>query len=410
MKLPKLSPVAMATTAAVLLLVGVAVYFMLRPATPAAASAGPGGKPSLTVTTTTPETQALPMRLSANGNITAWQEALIGSESNGLRLVKVTANVGDKVKAGQVLAVFSADSVQTEVAQAKANLAEAEANAADAAANAARARTLENSGALSAQQLTQYATAEQTAKARAEAARAALDAQQLRGRQTQVLAPDDGVISARSATLGAVVGAGTELFRMIRGGRLEWRAEVTSSEVGRIKPGMVAQVTAASGAQIKGRVRMIAPSVDPQTRTALVYVDLPVSAGLTPPTKAAEGAPGTALAGMFARGEFDLGSTPALTIPQQALVIRDGFNYVFRVNPDNHVSQIKVQTGRLSGQRVEVTAGLDAGARLVASGAGFLNDGDLVRVNDTPPPVAAPSALAPASVPASSPKPPAAAK
>lgn len=409
MKLPKPSPVAIATTAAVLLLAGVAVYFIARPATPAAASAGPG-KPSLTVTTTTPETQALPMRLSANGNITAWQEALIGSESNGLRLVKVTANVGDKVKAGQVLAVFSADSVQTEVAQAKANLAEAEANAADAAANAARARTLENSGALSAQQITQYATAEQTAKARVEAARAALDAQQLRGRQTQVLAPDDGVISARSATLGAVVGAGTELFRMIRGGRLEWRAEVTSSEVGRIKPGMVAQVTAASGAQIKGRVRMIAPSVDPQTRTALVYVDLPVSAGLTPPTKAAEGAPGTALAGMFARGEFDLGATPALTIPQQALVIRDGFNYVFRVNPDNHVSQVKVQTGRLSGQRVEITAGLEAGARLVASGAGFLNDGDLVRVNDTPPPAAAPSASAPASAPASSPKQPAAAK
>lgn len=409
MKLPKPSPVAIATTAAVLLLVGVAVYFIARPATPAAASAGPG-KPSLTVTTTTPETQALPMRLSANGNITAWQEALIGSESSGLRLVKVTANVGDKVKAGQVLAVFSADSVQTEVAQAKANLAEAEANAADAAANAARARTLENSGALSAQQITQYATAEQTAKARVEAARAALDAQQLRGRQTQVLAPDDGVISARSATLGAVVGAGTELFRMIRGGRLEWRAEVTSSEVGRIKPGMVAQVTAASGAQIKGRVRMIAPSVDPQTRTALVYVDLPVSAGLTPPTKAAEGAPGTALAGMFARGEFDLGATPALTIPQQALVIRDGFNYVFRVNPDNHVSQVKVQTGRLSGQRVEITAGLEAGARLVASGAGFLNDGDLVRVNDTPPPAAAPSASAPVSAPASSPKQPAAAK
>ncbi|WP_341909310.1 efflux RND transporter periplasmic adaptor subunit [Polaromonas sp. YR568] len=400
MNLPKLSPVALATTAAVLLVAGVAVYFITRPAAPDASKAA-AVKPALTVTTTVPETASLPVRLSANGNITAWQEAIIGSESNGLRLVKVMANVGDKVKAGQVLAVFSADSVQTEVAQARANLAEAEANAADAIANNARARTLENSGALSAQQIAQYATAEQSAKARVEAARAALDAQQLRGRQTQVLAPDNGVISAREATLGAVVGAGTELFRMIRGGRLEWRAEVTSYEVGRIKPGMVAQVTAASGAQIKGRVRMIAPSVDPQTRTALVYVDLPASAGLTPPTKAAEGAPGMALAGMFARGEFDLGATPALTIPQQALVIRDGFNYVFRVNPNNQVSQIKVQTGRLSGQRVEITSGLDANARLVASGAGFLNDGDVVRVNDTPPPTTAPAtpaAPAPASV------------
>jgi len=387
MKLPKPSPLALALTAAFLLALGVGVFVMSR-ATPAEAAKdsakASSGKPALTVTTVLPQTSSLPVRLSANGNITAWQEAIIGSESNGLRLVKVVANVGDKVKAGQVLAVFSGDSVQTDVAQARASLAEAEANALDAAANAARARTLENSGALSAQQLAQYATTEQTAKARAEAARAALEAQQLRGRQTQVLAPEDGVISARTATLGAVVASGTELFRMIRGGRLEWRAEVTSTEVGRLKPGMLAQLTAASGAQIRGRVRMIAPSVDPQTRTALVYVDLPVSAGLTPPTQTPEGSTRMALAGMFARGEFDLGATPGLTVPQQALVIRDGFNYVFRLNPDNRVSQIKVQTGRLIGQRVEITAGLNADARLIASGAGFLNDGDLVRVNDAP--------------------------
>ncbi len=387
MKLPKPSPLALALTAAFLLALGVGVFVMSR-ATPAEAAKdsakASAGKPALTVTTVLPQTSSLPVRLSANGNITAWQEAIIGSESNGLRLVKVVANVGDKVKAGQVLAVFSGDSVQTDVAQARASLAEAEANALDAAANAARARTLENSGALSAQQLAQYATTEQTAKARAEAARAALEAQQLRGRQTQVLAPEDGVISARTATLGAVVASGTELFRMIRGGRLEWRAEVTSTEVGRLKPGMLAQLTAASGAQIRGRVRMIAPSVDPQTRTALVYVDLPVSAGLTPPTQTPEGSTRMALAGMFARGEFDLGATPGLTVPQQALVIRDGFNYVFRLNPDNRVSQIKVQTGRLIGQRVEITAGLNADARLIASGAGFLNDGDLVRVNDAP--------------------------
>ncbi len=383
MKLPRLSPLALTLAAAFLLAMGVGVFVVSRPAPADTPKAG-AGKPALTVTTVLPQASSLPVRLSANGNITAWQEAIIGSESNGLRLVKVVTNVGDKVKAGQVLAVFSGDSVQTDVAQARANLAEAEANALDAAANAARARTLENSGALSAQQLAQYATTEQTAKARAEAARAALDAQQLRGRQTQVLAPEDGVISARTATLGAVVASGTELFRMIRGGRLEWRAEVTSTEVGRLRPGMVAQLTAASGAQIKGRVRMIAPSVDPQTRTALVYVDLPVSAGLTTSSKAPEGTTGMALAGMFARGEFDLGATPGLTVPQQALVIRDGFNYVFRLNPDNRVSQIKVQTGRLNGQRVEITAGLNADARLIASGAGFLNDGDLVRVNDAP--------------------------
>ncbi|MEO6017200.1 MAG: efflux RND transporter periplasmic adaptor subunit [Polaromonas sp.] len=368
MKRKKLAIILIAVAA---ISIGAAAFFVSRSGTGSGAKAV-SAKPALTVTTSLPQQTSLPVRLSANGNIAAWQEAIIGSESNGLRLVQVLANVGDRVTAGQALAVFSGDSVQAEVAQARASLAEAEANAADAANNAARARTLQNSGALSAQQINQYNTAEQTAKARAEAARAVLDAQQLRGRQTRVLAPDSGIISARAATVGAVVPAGTELFRMIRGGRLEWRAEVTSAELGRIKAGMLANVVAASGTQLKGRVRMVAPSVDPQTRAALVYVDLPVSAGSASPAKA----------GMFARGEFDLGATPALTVPQPALVVRDGFNYVFRLNPDNRISQLKVQTGRLAGDRVEITAGLPADARIIASGAGFLNDGDLVRVND----------------------------
>jgi multidrug efflux pump subunit AcrA (membrane-fusion protein) len=85
---------------------------------------------------------------------------------------------------------------------------------------------------------------------------------------------------------------------------------------------------------------------------------------------------------MFARGEFELGATPALTLPQPAVVVRDGFSYVYRLNTDSRVSQIKVQTGRLVGDRVEITGGLPVDVRIVASGAGFLNDGDLVRVVD----------------------------
>ncbi|SFC29870.1 RND family efflux transporter, MFP subunit [Polaromonas sp. OV174] len=332
----------------------------------------PAARPALTVSTALPQPLDLPIKLSANGNISAWQEAIIGSEANGLRLLQVLVNVGDQVKAGQVLAVFAGDSVQAEVAQARASLLEARANALEAADNAARARTLDSSGALSAQQINQYNTAEQTAQARAEAAKAVLDAQLLRGHQTRVLAPDSGVISARSATVGAVLPAGTELFRLIRGGRLEWRAEVTSAEMGRLQPGTPVSVTAASGAQLKGKVRMVAPSVDPQTRTGLVYVDLPAAATMTSPAKA----------GMFAKGEFELGATPALTVPQTALVIRDGFNYVFRLNADQRISQLKVQTGRLAGDRVEISAGLDANARIIINGAGFLNDGDLVRVSD----------------------------
>ena len=379
---------------AVLAVAGGAYFFTARPHDKAAASAP---KPALTVSVALPESTRLPVMLAANGNIAAWQEAVIGAESSGLRLTEVRVNVGDVVKAGQVLATFSTDSVQADVAQAHASLLEAQANAADAAANAERARSLQSSGALSAQQINQYLTLEKTARARAEAAQAVLGAQQLRGRQTQVLAPDSGVISARTATLGAVVGSGAELFRMIRQGRLEWRAEVTSAELGRIRPGLPVSVVPAGGGELRGRVRMLAPSVDPLTRSALVYVDLPAMTAASaaarrtaPPqtdSAAAErGAPnaapsaGVALPGMFARGAFDLGASTALTVPQRALVVRDGFNYLFRLGEGMRVSQLKVQTGRLAGERVEVVSGLPADARIVVNGAGFLNDGDLVRI------------------------------
>lgn len=347
----------------------------------------PTVKPALTVSTALPQRASLPVKLGANGNITAWQEASVGTESAGLRLTEVRVNVGDVVKKGQVLATFAPDTLRAEVAQARASLAEAEANAAESAGNADRARSLQQTGALSASQINQYLTAEKTAQARVQAARALFQSQQVRLAQTQVLAPDSGIISARTATVGAVVGNGVELFRLIRQGRLEWRAEVTSTELGRISTGTTAIVTAASGARMNGRVRMIGPTVDTQTRSALVYVDLTPLPGP---------ASGSARAGMFARGEFDLGATPALTVPQPAVVVRDGFSYVYRVNPDNRVSQVKVQTGRLVGDRVEITGGLAAEARLVASGAGFLNDGDLVRISDA---TAVPTAVSASNVP-----------
>ena len=326
-------------------------------------------RPALTVTTTRPSPAQLPIKLAANGNVAAWQEAIIGSESGGLRLNEVRVNVGDVVKKGQVLAVFAADTINADVAQARAGVMEAEANAAEAIANAGRAKTLQSSGALLAQQISQYMTAATTARARIASSKAALSSQQLRLKYTQVVAPDSGVISARTATVGSVVGVGTELFRMIRQGRLEWRAEVTATELARLRKGTSAVVKAANGAELTGKVRMIAPTIDPQTRSALVYVDLPTSTAVNAPFKA----------GMFASGQFELGTSNAMTVPQQAVVVRDGFSYVFRLNQDSRVSQLKVQSGRRLADRIEVLSGLTPESLVVVSGAGFLNDGDMVR-------------------------------
>ena len=327
-------------------------------------------KPALTVTTVKPQRASIATTFSASGNIAAWQDAIIGAEVNGLRLNDVRVNIGDVVKRGQVLATFAPETLEAELAQSRASVAEAEAALAEAQSNADRAKTLEASGALSTQQINQYTTAAKTAEARLAAARAVARASSVRVANTRVVAPDSGTISARAATVGAVVMGGQELFRMVRQNRLEWRAEVTSSELAKIRVGQKVSVMTPAGASVAGKVRVIAPTVDPQTRNVQVYVDLAAGS--------------SARAGMFARGEFELDATSALTLPQQAVVVRDGFSYVFVVKADNRVTQQKIVAGRRLAERIEVREGLSENTSVAAQGAGFLNDGDLVKVTAAP--------------------------
>ncbi len=338
-----------------------------QPSAPASVQA-PGGALALTVELTIPQRLEWPQVIAANGNIAAWQEAVIGAEISGPSLTEVLVNVGDEVRKGQPLARINSDRVLTELEQSKAAVIEAEANLAEARLNADRARKMEPSGGLSAQQISQYITTEQTALAHLNAEKARRATDELRLKQTSIVAPDDGVISARTATVGSLVQPGQELFRLIRGNRLEWRAEVTASELGRIRLGMKAAITLPNGQSTSGTVRMIAPTVDVQTRNAIVYVDLR-------PHRETR-------AGMYAHGEFDLGANSALTVPQSAVLVRDGFNYLYRMDKDNRVVEFKVMVGRRLGNRIEITSGCDANTAVVASGVGFLTDGDRVRVVD----------------------------
>jgi RND family efflux transporter MFP subunit len=338
-------------------------------ASPAASapSASAPAKAALTVTVVSPTAAQVAATLAANGNIAAWQEAIVGSEASGLRLAEVRVEIGQQVKRGQVLAVFAADTIKAEVAQTQAGLAEAQATLAEAAGNAERARALRDSGVMTIQQVQQSLTAEITAKARVAAQKAQLDVQQLRLAQTQVLSPDDGLISARLATVGSVVGAGQELFRLIRGGRLEWRAEVPAADLARIKPGQRATLTTPAGRSVPGTVRQIAPTVDASTRNGLVYVDL------------RPGPDSDARAGMFARGEFAFDKRAVATLPASAVLLRDGFEVVMKVGADSRVAQTKVKVLSRDGDRVALE-GLAADVRVVERGAAFLSDGDTVRV------------------------------
>jgi RND family efflux transporter MFP subunit len=345
-----------------------AFFFARSDASKTSEPAKPAARAALTVSLITPQTFDWPLVLPANGNVVAWQEAVIGAEIANYRITEVRVQVGDTVRKGQVLARIASDTVASELAEARASVAELEASAAEAKANAERAKELKEKGFYSTQLNTQYQTAQNTAQARLAAARARQQGADLKMSKTAVLAPDDGVISARSAAVGSLTQPGQELFRLIRGGRLEWRAEVPSADLARVKAGVAAILTAPGGETVKGAVRAVAPSIDPQTRNGLVYVDLPVTS--------------TVRAGMFARGEFELAHSPALTLPQNAVLLREGFAYVFRMEGEERVAQAKVNLGRRVGERIEILSGLEPTARVVATGAGFLADGDVVKVVD----------------------------
>lgn len=345
-------------------------HFREPPARETAIVAAPtavGSRPAMTVTAVKPTVLEWQTGLDADGSVAAWQEVSISPELGGFRIAEVLVNVGDRVAKGQTLATLSTASVANDLAQQTAAVAEARASLAEASANAARARKLQDSGAISAQQISQYLTAEQTARSRVQAAEARIKSEQLRMSQTSVIAPDDGVISVRAATAGALARVGEELFRLIRQGRLEWRAEVPGTDLFKVREKQPVELAMPDGAVVSGTVRTVAPTIDPQTRKGIVYVDIgTVDGGLR--------------AGMFARGRFNLGRSKALTVPAASVLVRDGFSYLFKLGADNRVTLAKIETGRRQGDRIEVTEGLMSDETVVEAGVGFLADGDTVAV------------------------------
>ncbi|HVK98385.1 MAG TPA: efflux RND transporter periplasmic adaptor subunit [Dongiaceae bacterium] len=319
----------------------------------------------MTVTTARVQVQTLPQVAEVQGTITPWQEAIISARVGGLTLVELQAQVGDRVKRGQLLARFDARTVNAELNQAKANLAHASANAVQSNANRDRTVRMQSRGGVSEQELQTAQTQAEMAEAQRKMAEAQLTAQQIRLQDTDVLAVDDGVISARTATLGQVAQPGTELFRLIRQERLEWQAELNSQQLARVRAGQSVTINLPNGSQVRGTIRQLAPSLNSNSRLGVAYVDLQTGS--------------TAHAGMYVSGQIDLEQKESLVVPAEAVVLRDGRSSVFIMSGDNKVVQTPVETGRRNGNMIEITQGLSAGDAVAVRGAGFLADGDHVK-------------------------------
>ena len=236
---------------------GAGAVFFLEPARTAPVASPAGRESVISVVETGALVRSWPRTLAAGGRLAPWQEAVIGSELDSLRITALLVDVGSVVVRGQEMARLSHDGPRAELRRQEAALAQARAALAQAGADARRARLVKDSGALSEQRVAQYLVAEETAAAAVAAAAAAVESARIVLAQTSLRAMDDGVVIARSATLGQVVSSGAELFRLLRQGRVEWQAELDARQLARVRPGMVARLTLPGGERIEGQVRVL---------------------------------------------------------------------------------------------------------------------------------------------------------
>ncbi|MDK1376535.1 MULTISPECIES: efflux RND transporter periplasmic adaptor subunit [unclassified Sinorhizobium] len=322
--------------------------------------------PALTVSLVAPALREWPETIPASGWLKPWQEAVIASETSGLRVTDVLVDVGSVVTKGQTLVQLSQQSVLADLRKQAAAVETAKADLAKAKANADRARQLRPSGAISDEKIAERLTDEQMAIASLESQQAAFESQKIKLAQTTVTAVDDGLITSRTVDLGAVVSTGTELFRLVRQQRVEWQAEVSARFLPRISEGLSVTINGPEARPIEGKVRLVGPSVSSETGRAIVYVTLP--ADIHPRV------------GLYLTGSIELKTTSALTVPDTAIVFRDGMSYVFTIGVDGRVRRVRAETGRHKNGEVEILSGIDQSSRIVASGGAFLSDNDLVKV------------------------------
>lgn len=339
---------------------------------------------AMAVTTAPVEMRDLARSVLVSGAVAPVEEMQLGVEVSGLRVTDLLIDVGQQVRRGQVLLRLDHRMLDSELAQAEAGLREAEAGAALARANLVRGENLVRERYISATQLDELRAARTQSEARVGTARAGRDAAALRRSFAELRAPADGIVSRRLVQPGQVVAAGGELLRLIRDGRLEWRAELPVAQLAAVKPGDRIELRGTGGTVVEGRVRAVSPGVDAATRTGTVYAGLPDPKGLA--------------AGAYLEGRIDTGRARVATVPTAAVVLRDGFATLYTVETKAGASVARarrVRTGARSDGVVELLDGPTPGQAVVVKGAGFLADGDAVRVVPATP--AAPAAPATAA-------------
>jgi RND family efflux transporter MFP subunit len=305
--------------------------------------------------------------LQLPASLQALEEAPVYARTNGY-LIQLLADLGDRVKAGQPLAIIEAPELDQELNQTRAALEQARANATLARSSAARWQDLGQKNAVAQQEVDEKNSALAAREADVHAAEANVSRlEQLKQYQT-VAAPFDGVISARNIDVGALVtagGGGRELFRITKNDTLRVYVNIPQTNIRSIQPGLPAEVLVNEfpGRIFNGQVIRVAGALDPVSRTLLTEVQLPNEKG-------------ELLAGMFGQVRFHLTQAePPLLIPSNAIISRNDGSSVATVGADNSLHFKKVKPGRDFGLQIEILDGLTAGTQLVSNPSDALTEG-----------------------------------
>ncbi len=328
-------------------------------------AASTGGASSQTVTVATATTQSLARTVTASGTVSAWEEVPVGAETGGLTATAVLTDEGRYVQQGEVLVQLNDTLLRAQLRQQDAAVVSAEATLAQADNALARAQELRERGFLSQAGLDTAIAQQATAQAQLNAATAGRAETQARVNQAAIRAPVSGLVISRSVTRGQIVQPGTELFRIVRDGRLELDAQIPETEIRLLRPGQSARVSSDDIGSVSGTVRIVTPEVDAQTRLGVARISVASGSGLRP--------------GMFARAEIDIGAQGAVVVPTASILYRENRAGVF-VLVEGDLVRFQEVSVRSRTDAYSAVDGIAAGTRVVVEGAGFLGDGDRVTV------------------------------
>ncbi len=317
------------------------------------------------VTVMVPGKTSVIQTVTATGSIAARRDSAVGVQGEGGRVTAVLVDPGQRVGKGQILArIDNAVQLQTS-AQLAASLKSAQADARLAEANLQRAQALVARGFVSKADIDQRTATRDGALARVGVAQAQLAENGARLERLNIRAPADGLVLARSVEVGQIVSPGVVLFRLAEGSVLELRAQVAEQDMALLRPGMTASVTPVGSAQqYRGRVWLLDPVIDANSRQGIVRIALPYSPGLR--------------VGAFAKTQITAGEAEKPVLPQSAVQADEKGSFVMIVGADNKVERRSITVGTVGDQGVAIAAGLTGTESVVVSAAAFLRPGEII--------------------------------